>query len=69
MPANDFNTYWAADAPASSGKTDLYPGVKIARDQSFGPNAKDVLDIFEGAKGGAKRPVLIYVPGGGGKQN
>jgi hypothetical protein len=68
MPKNDFNTYWPLDAPAPVFKGDLYPGIKITRDQSFGSNAKDVLDIFVGGKGGSKRPVLIYVPGGGGNK-
>lgn len=58
MPANDIN----------SGVTPLYPGVTIVRDQSFGPNPKDVVDIFTADKGGAKRPVLIYVPGGPGNK-
>ena len=58
MPANDVN-----------GKaTPLYPGIAIARDVSFGPNPKDVVDIFTSDKGGGNRPVLIYVPGGGGNK-
>ena len=36
MPANDVN----------SKATPLYKGIDIARDVSFGPNAKDVVDIF-----------------------
>lgn len=68
MPKNDFNTYWppAAAAPAFTGQ--LYPGITIARDQSFGPNPKDVVDIFTADKGGGNRPVLIYVPGGAGNK-
>ena len=68
MPASDFNTYWPPDAAAPASMSPLYPGVTIIRDQSFGANAKDVLDIFVGEKGGNSRPVVIYVPGGGGKQ-
>ena len=45
-----------------------YTGVKIARDQSFGPNAQDVADVFSGEKGGNNRTVLIYVPGGAGNK-
>ena len=41
MPANDVN----------SSATPLYPGITIARDVSFGPNPKDVVDIFTGDKG------------------
>jgi len=68
MPMNDFNTYWPPDAPSPASTAPLYPGVTIVRDQSFGPNAKDVLDIFVGEKGGGSRPVVIYVPGGGGNK-
>jgi hypothetical protein len=46
----------------------LYPGITIARDQSFGPDPKDVLDVFTGEKGGNRRDVLIYVPGGAGNK-
>ena len=58
MPANDFN----------SSVTPLYPGITIARDISFGPNPKDVVDIFSADKGGASRPVLMYIPGGAGNK-
>jgi hypothetical protein len=43
-----------------------YPGVKIARDLSFGPDPKNVMDVFSPEKGGGSRPVLIYVSGGAG---
>jgi hypothetical protein len=68
MPKNDYNTYWPPDAAAPVSTAPLYPGVAIARDQSFGPNAKDVVDIFSAEKGGGNRPVLIYVPGGAGNK-
>src|SRR4051794_40614435 len=42
MPANDIN----------SSVTPLYPGITIARDVSFGPNPKDLIDIFTADKGG-----------------
>src|ERR1700682_4786010 len=58
MPTNDVN----------SKVTPLYPGVSIARDVSFGPNPKDVVDIFSADKGGGSRTVLIYVPGGAGNK-
>ena len=45
-----------------------YPGVSIVRDISFGPDPKDVLDVFAPEKGGGKRPVLIYVSGGAGNK-
>jgi hypothetical protein len=68
MPKQDIDSYWPPDAPAPVLKEALYPGIKITRDQSFGRNPKDVLDIFEGDKGGGNRPVLIYVPGGAGNK-
>jgi hypothetical protein len=58
MPANDIN----------SNVEPLYPGITVVRDQSFGPNPKDVVDIFTADKGGKNRPVLIYVPGGPGNK-
>ena len=58
MPANDI----------TSSATPLYPGITVVRDASFGPNPKDVVDIFSADKGPASRPVLIYVPGGGGNK-
>jgi triacylglycerol lipase len=67
-PKSDYNTYWPPNASAPASTAALYPGVTVARDQSFGPNPKDVLDIFEGEKGGNSRPVVIYVPGGAGNK-
>ncbi len=58
MPANDVN----------SNVTPLYPGVSITRDVSFGPNPKDVVDIFSGDKGRENRTVLMYIPGGAGNK-
>ncbi|HEX4277938.1 MAG TPA: hypothetical protein VHZ74_21435 [Bryobacteraceae bacterium] len=58
MPANDVNSKAAP----------LYPGITVARDVSFGPNPKDVVDIFSADKGRANRPVLMYVPGGAGNK-
>src|SRR5690348_14806461 len=68
MPANDFNTYWPLNAPSPVSTARLYPGVDIARDQSFGPNAKDVVDVFTAEKKGSNRPIFIYVAGGGGNK-
>ena len=68
MPPNDFNTYWPPDAPQPKTTAPIYPGVTIVRDQSFGTNPKDVLDILVGEKGGDKRPVVMYVPGGAGNK-
>jgi hypothetical protein len=69
MPANDYNTWWAPGAAApDASKAKLYPGVTIVRDAQFGPNAKDLVDIFYGDKGPENRPVLIYVAGGAGNK-
>jgi len=56
MPANDI----------ASGIAQPYPGIDVVRNQSFGPNPKDVVDIFSADHGAAKRTVLIFVPGGAG---
>jgi hypothetical protein len=45
-----------------------YPGVTFARDISFGPDPKDVLDVASPEKGGGKRPVLLYISGGAGNK-
>jgi acetyl esterase/lipase len=45
-----------------------YTGVSITRDISFGPDPKNVLDVFASEKGGGSRPVLIYVSGGAGNK-
>jgi pimeloyl-ACP methyl ester carboxylesterase len=69
MPANDYNTWWPPGAAAPNpAKAKLYPGVTIVRDAKFGPDAKDLVDIFYGDSGANDRPVLIYVPGGAGNK-
>src|SRR5438093_243286 len=68
MPKNDYNTYWAPAAAAPNTQIQLYPGIKLARDVSFGSNSKDVIDIFSPEKGGGNRAVLIFVPGGVGNK-
>jgi len=47
-----------------------YPGlgVAIARDLSFGPDPKNVVDVFSPEKDGGSWPVLIYVAGGAGNK-
>jgi len=69
MPAADYNTYWAPGAAAPDpSKAKLYPGVTISRDQKFGPHDKDLVDIFVGDTGAGNRPVIMWVPGGGGNK-
>ncbi len=51
-----------------SSEVPIYPGVTIYRDVSFGPDPKDVVDIFTSDKASASRPVLLYVPGGVGNK-
>lgn len=58
MPKNDI----------TSGLAQPYPGITVKRNISFGPNPKDVVDIFEAKKGPVSRTVLIYVPGGAGNK-
>jgi hypothetical protein len=58
MPKNDI----------TSGMPQPYPGVTVTRNKSFGADPKDVVDIFSGKSGPAKRTVLIYVPGGAGNK-
>jgi triacylglycerol lipase len=45
-----------------------YAGVKVTRDQAYGPDARNILDVFEPASGAGPRPVLIFVPGGAGNK-
>ena len=41
-----------------------HPGVRIARDIAYGPDERNLLDLFLPAGGGRDLPVLIYIPGG-----
>lgn len=45
-------------------KTEPWPGIAVTRDVKYGPGALDTLDVMTSGKGG-KKPVLIYVHGGG----
>jgi pimeloyl-ACP methyl ester carboxylesterase len=58
MPKNDITS--AAKKP--------YPGITVSRNLSFGPDPKDVVDIFVSDTGPAKRPVLLFIPGGAGNK-
>jgi hypothetical protein len=58
MPKNDI----------TSSVAQLYAGVAVTRNQAFGPDPKDVVDIFAAKSGAPKRTVLIYVPGGAGNK-
>lgn len=43
-----------------------YQGVKVTRDHAYGADPRHLLDVFEPqSAGGAPRPVLIFVHGGG----
>jgi acetyl esterase/lipase len=42
-----------------------YPGVRLARDIKYGPDARHRLDLFLPAAGGANLSVLVYIHGGG----
>jgi hypothetical protein len=65
---NDYNTYWPVDAAAPNKNVKLYPGVTVFRDVSYGPQPKDLIDIFVPEKGGANRTIFMFVPGGGGNK-
>src|SRR5678816_1996144 len=65
---NDYNTYWPVDAAMPNTKVKLYPGVTVIRDVSYGPQPKDLIDIFVPDKGAANRTVFIFIPGGGGNK-
>ena len=58
MPKNDI----------TSGVAQPYPGVTVTRNKAFGPDPKDVVDIFAGKGSDLKRTVLVYVPGGAGNK-
>ncbi len=45
-----------------------YPGVKVERDIHYGPDAREIMDVFSPEKGGGNRTVLIYVSGGAGNK-
>lgn len=42
-----------------------YRGVEVTRDVHYGPDARQVLDIFEPDQSGGPRPTFIFVHGGG----
>ncbi len=45
--------------------TEPYPGVKVTRDIKYGPDDRNLLDLFLPASGGRDLPVLVYLHGGG----
>ncbi len=45
--------------------TEPYPGVKVTRDIKYGPDERNLLDLFLPASGGRDLPVLVYLHGGG----
>ncbi len=45
-----------------------YPGVKVMRDIAYGPDPREIMDVFSAEKGGGNRTVLIYVSGGAGNK-
>jgi hypothetical protein len=65
---NDYNTYWPVDSAMPNTKVKLYPGVTVTRDVSYGPQPKDLIDIFVPDKGGTNRTVFIFIPGGAGNK-
>jgi triacylglycerol lipase len=55
-------------ADITSNLPQPYPGITVTRNQSFGPDPKDVVDVFSVKAGPTKRTVLVYVPGGAGNK-
>jgi acetyl esterase/lipase len=45
-----------------------YAGVTFTRDQSYGPEPRNILDVAQAEKSGDARSVLIYLPGGVGNK-
>lgn len=45
-----------------------YAGVTVVRDVKYGPDARNILDVFTPTGGAANRPVLLFVPGGAGNK-
>ena len=45
-----------------------YKGVTVVRDQVYGPDARNILDVFTPTSGRAGRTVLIHVSGGAGNK-
>ena len=45
-----------------------YSGVVFTRDQSYGPEPRNILDVATPAQNTVARPVLIYAPGGVGNK-
>jgi acetyl esterase/lipase len=45
-----------------------YPGVTVTRDVAYGPDARNILDVFQPDHGDGLRPVLIFVAGGPGNK-
>jgi triacylglycerol lipase len=41
-----------------------YSGIKVARDVKYGPDERNLIDIFSADGAGAPRPVLMFVHGG-----
>lgn len=52
-------------APLLLDKAEPYAGVKVARDEAYGPDPLNRLDVFTPTAAGAERPVLVFVHGGG----
>jgi hypothetical protein len=65
---NDYNTYWPVDAAMPNKDLKLYKAVTVLRDVSYGPQGKDLIDIFVPDKGKENRTVFIFVPGGAGNK-
>jgi triacylglycerol lipase len=50
---------------ASLQPTEPYAGVRVVRDQAYGPHERHVLDVFTAAEQPTAAPVVVFVHGGG----
>jgi triacylglycerol lipase len=50
---------------AGQHETEPYAGIKVTRDARYGPHERNRLDVFAEAGAGGKRPIFVFVHGGG----
>jgi acetyl esterase/lipase len=50
---------------AGEHETEPYAGIEVIRDARYGAHERHRLDVFSAAGGAAKRPIFVFVHGGG----
>jgi triacylglycerol lipase len=58
-------TQQTAEIYAALQPREPYSNVKLARDLSYGPAQRNILDVFTPSAAGAGRPVIVFIHGGG----